>query len=100
MNKNRYIIATHPASEKTIHLPIHFKKQEAIYSLALGSRLVDDFTVSYHQHPTKILLSEDLYRDLFIPYQSKADVIAIDHTLFVSLIHNTPPTRPSTSSGI
>lgn len=83
MNKNRYIIATHPASEKTIHLPIHFKQQEAIYSLALGSRLVDDFTVSYHQHPTKILLSEDLYRDLLIPYQSKADVIAIDHTLFI-----------------
>ncbi|AVI40354.1 MULTISPECIES: YheC/YheD family protein [Bacillus] len=83
MNKNRCIIATHPASEKTIHLPVHFKQQEVIYSLALGSRLVDDFTVSYHQHPNKILLSEDLYKDLLIPYQSRADVIAIDHTLFI-----------------
>lgn len=77
MNKNRCIIATHPASEKTIHLPVHFKQQEVIYSLALGSRLVDDFTVSYHQHPNKILLSEDLYKDLLIPYQSIADVIAM-----------------------
>lgn len=83
MNKNRCIIAPHPTSEKTIHLPVRFKQQEAIYSLALGSRLIDDFTVSYHQHPKKILLSEDLYRDLRIPYQSKADVIAIDHTLFL-----------------
>ncbi|WP_282060563.1 YheC/YheD family protein [Bacillus pumilus] len=83
MNKNRCIIAPHPTSEKTVHLPVRFKQQEAIYSLALGSRLVDDFTVSYHQHPKKILLSEDLYRDLLIPYQSKADVIAIDHTLFI-----------------
>nr|MDF9459500.1 hypothetical protein [Bacillus pumilus] len=83
MNKNRFIIAPHLTSEKTVHLPAHFKQQDAIYSLALGSRLVDDFTVSYHQHPNKILLSENLYRNLLIPYQSKADVIAVDHTLFI-----------------
>ena len=83
MNKNRCIIAPHLTSEKTIHLPVHFKQKDAIYSLALGSRLVDDFNISYHQHPNKILLSEDLYRDLLIPYPSKADVITIDHTLFI-----------------
>ncbi|GLF91150.1 endospore coat-associated protein YheD [Bacillus safensis] len=83
MNKNRYIIAPHLTSEKTIHLPAHFKQKDIIYSLALGSRLVDDFNISYHQHPNKILLSEDLYRDLLIPYQSKADVITLDHTLFI-----------------
>ncbi|KPN13120.1 spore coat associated protein [Bacillus australimaris] len=83
MNKNRCIIAPHPTSEKTIHFPVHFKQKDAIYSLALGSRLVDDFNISYHQHPNKILLSEDLYRDLLIPYPSKADVITIDHTLFI-----------------
>ncbi|TYS31532.1 YheC/YheD family protein [Bacillus pumilus] len=83
MKKNRCLIAPHLTSEKTIHLPNHFKQQDTIHSLALGSHLVDDFTVSYHQHPNKILLSEDLYRDLLIPYQSKADVINIDHTLFI-----------------
>ena len=83
MNRNRCIIAPHLTSEKTIHLPVHYKQKDAIYSLALGSRLVDGFNISYHQHPNKILLSEDLYRGLLIPYQSKADVIIIDHTLFI-----------------
>ncbi|UUD43592.1 MULTISPECIES: YheC/YheD family protein [Bacillus] len=83
MNRNRCIIVPHLTSEKTIHLPIHFKQQNAIYSLALGSRLVDDFTITYHQQTHKILLSKDLYIDLLIPYQSKADVIIADHTLFI-----------------
>lgn len=83
MNRKRCIIAPHLTSEKTIHLPVHYKQKDAIYSLALGSRLVDGFNISYHQHPNKILLSEDLYRGLLIPYQSKADVIIIDHTLFI-----------------
>lgn len=83
MNKNRCIIAPHLTSKKTIHLPIHYKQKDAIHSLALGSRLVDGFNISYHQHSNKILLSEDLYRDVLIPYQSKAEVIIIDHTLFI-----------------
>ncbi|MFB8733814.1 hypothetical protein ACEQPO_07410 [Bacillus sp. SL00103] len=69
--------------KKQFFFPSILNSRRVIYSLALGSRLVDDFTVSYHQHPNKILLSEDLYKDLLIPYQSRADVIAIDHTLFI-----------------
>ncbi|MBD3861068.1 YheC/YheD family protein [Bacillus sp. 28A-2] len=83
MNRNRCIIVPHLTSEKTIHLPAHYKQQDAFYSLALGSRLVEGFTISYHQHTNKILLSNDLYRDLLIPYQSTADVIIVDHTLFI-----------------
>nr|WGD97569.1 hypothetical protein P5627_18715 [Bacillus safensis] len=86
MNKNRCIIAPHLTSKKTIHLPIRYKQKDAIHSLALGSRLVDGFNISYHQHSNKILLSEDLYRDLLIPYQSKAEVIIIDHTLFIEVV--------------
>ncbi|MEH7478416.1 YheC/YheD family protein, partial [Bacillus altitudinis] len=80
MKRKRYIIAPHSASEKTVHLPAQFKEQGAILSIALGSCLVDDFTISYHHQSQRILLSEDLYRALLIPYKTKADVILVQHT--------------------
>lgn len=83
MKRKRYIIAPHSASEKTVHLPAQFKEQEAILSIALGSCLVDDFTISYHHQSQRILLSEDLYRTLLIPYKTKADVILVQHTLYI-----------------
>lgn len=83
MKRKRYIIAPHSASEKTVYLPAQFKEQEAILSIALGSCLVDDFTISYHHQSQRILLSEDLYRALLIPYKTKADVILVQHTLYI-----------------
>ncbi|PCK22324.1 spore coat associated protein [Bacillus pumilus] len=83
MNKKRFSIVPHLTSEKTVHLPIQFKQQIEIHSVALGSHLVDGFTTSYHQHSRKILLSADLYSDLLIPYESKADVVIVDHTLYI-----------------
>lgn len=83
MKRKRYIIAPHSASEKTVHLPAQFKEQGAILSIALGSCLVDDFTISYHHQSQRILLSEDLYRALLIPYKTKADVILVQHTLYI-----------------
>ncbi|MEI4790367.1 hypothetical protein WAX46_08605 [Bacillus sp. FJAT-53060] len=83
MNKKRFTIVSHLTSEKTVHLPIQFKQQIEIHSVALGSHLVDGFTISYHQHSHKILLSADIYSDLLIPYESKADVVIVDQALYI-----------------
>ncbi|OLP63629.1 Endospore coat-associated protein YheD [Bacillus pumilus] len=82
MIEKRYIIAPQITSKRTLHLPMHFKRY-AIHSVGLGSRFTEDFTISYHQNQHKVLLSKDLYNDLLIPYETKADVTLNDHTLFI-----------------
>ncbi|WP_353856244.1 YheC/YheD family protein [Bacillus sp. Bos-x628] len=83
MLQKRCIIAPHLTSKRTIHLPFQFKQQESIQSIAFGSLSLDGFTISYHQNKHKMLLSEDLFHDLLIPYETKADVILHDNTLYI-----------------
>lgn len=75
-------VGIHQTSENTMLLPASFK-QDGLLFAAFGTS-VERCHVSFDSHLKRtVLLSENLYKNLRIPYRGKASLLFRDNTVYI-----------------
>ena len=82
MNGKTLTVGIHPNSENTVLLPASYKQEGLLYA-AFGTS-VERCHISFDSSLKKtVLLSENLYKNLRIPYRGKAALLFHDNTVYI-----------------